>query len=432
MKRTEIKKHPLQDAVLASLEPESQAYRVRDTHDKPLYFRVKPNGTKSWELRYKKPDGSWSWYGLGGYPDLTGKAARAKADEALELAREGIDLVKHRREQREAEDVAKLNTFRRAAEYWYQRKVEAGRAEKTLKGMRYALDNDMLPAIGDRQLDTLTHGDCATLQESIEARGAHNTAEKVRVWLRDIFGVAMAKGWCQHNPATEMHRVAAEAPKEQQYPHLYESELPAFLGALRRSRSRLIVSTATWMTLYTASRPGMVRMAEWTELDLDNALWSVPAEKMKMGRPHLVPLPRQVVEMLRDLKRVSGRSKWVFPSSGPKTPYISDATINKCIALVGYKGRLTGHGSRHTFKTLVSEHGWPDKWSERHLAHLKKGEEKTYNKSEYLAPRRLMVQWYADYLDALEAGLTKEQKADFAKRVRQAQETNVVELVRRV
>ena len=198
-----------------------------------------------------------------------------------------------------------------------------------------------------------------------------------------------------------MHRVAAEGPKETQYPHLYESELPDFLRALRGSRSRLIATTATWMTLYTASRPGIVRMAEWSEIDLDNALWSVPAEKMKMRRPHLVPLPVQVVDLLRELHRATGQGRWVFPSTGPKLPYISDATINKCIAMIGYKGRLTGHGSRHTFKTLVSEHGWKEKWSDRHLAHLKKGEEKTYNKAEHLGARRIMTQWYADYLDCL-------------------------------
>ena len=429
MKRTEIKRRPLADTVLATLEAEPKTYRVSDGAG--LYFRVKPNGTKSWELRYKTPEGKWNWYGFGGYPELTGSRARALAVEARQLAATGVDLVSHRRELEDAKDIAKANTFARAAEYWYQHKEKAGRAPKTLKGMRLALDNDLLPAIGPRQIDSLTHGDCAAIQESIEARGAHNTAEKVRVWLRDIFGMAMAKGWCLHNPATEMHRVAVEAPKEQQYPHLFESELPDFLKALRASRSRMIVTTATWMVLYTASRPGTVRMAEWSEIDLDNALWSVPAEKMKMGRPHLVPLPRQVVMMLRELHRVTGKGQWVFPSNGRKLPHLSDAAINKCIAMVGYKGRLTGHGSRHTFKTLVSEHGWNETWSERHLAHLKKGEEKTYNKAEYLGARRTMTQWYADYLDALEEGIKPEQKEEFAERVAEAHSTNVVELVKR-
>ncbi len=429
MRRTEIKRKPLADTVLATLEAEPKVYRVSDGAG--LYFRVKPNGTKSWELRYKTPEGKWNWYGLGGYPEITGARARALAAEARQVAATGVDLVSHRREQEEAKDIAKANTFARAAAYWYERKVELGRAPKTLQGMRLTLDNDLLPFIGARQLDTLTYGDCAAIQERIEARGAHNTAEKVRVWLRDIFGMAMGKGWCRHNPSTEMHRIAAEAPEVQQYPHLLESELPDFLRALRASRSRLIVTTATWMVLYTASRPGMVRTVEWSEIDLDNALWSVPGKKMKKGRPHLVPLPRQVVMLLRELHRVTGNGQWVFPSSGPKMPYLSDAAINKCIAMVGYKGRLTGHGSRHTFKTLVEEHGWNDKWSERHLAHLKKKEEATYNKAEYLGARRIMGQWYADYLDALEEGMKQEDREEFARQVAEAHSTNVVELVKR-
>jgi len=429
MKRSEVKRRPLADTVLATLEPEGKVYRVLDGDG--LYFRVKPSGAKSWELRYKTPAGKWSWYGIGSYTELSGAKAREEAVRIRALIRDGVDPLQRRRELEAAKSESMTNTFARAAEYWYQRKVDAGRAPKTLTGMRLALDNDLLPAIGMRPIESLTHADCSKIQERIEARGAYNTAEKVRVWLRDIFGVAMAKGWCRHNPATEMHRVAAEGPKETQYPHLYESELPDFLRALSGSRSRLIATTATWMTLYTASRPGIVRMAEWSELDLDNALWSVPAEKMKMRRPHLVPLPVQVVDLLRELHRATGQGRWVFPSTGPKLPYISDATINKCIAMIGYKGRLTGHGSRHTFKTLVSEHGWNEKWSDRHLAHLKKGEEKTYNKAEHLGARRIMTQWYADYLDALEAGITDEQRAEFAQRVADAHSNNVVEMVKR-
>ena len=429
MKRSEIKRRPLADTVLATLEPEAKVYRELDGNG--LYFRVKPSGSKSWELRYKSPDtGKWSWYGLGSYTDLSGARARKEASRVQDLIRDGIDPVKKRRADLEATDAAKANTFRRAAEYWYQHKADNGRRAQTLKGMRLALDRDILPVIGDRPIGSLSHPDCVGIQETIEKRGAFNTAEKVRGWLREIFGMAVAKGWCFSNPAAEMHRVAAQAPKEKQLAHLYESELPDFLRALRTAPSRTLVATAAWMTVYTASRPGMVRQAEWSEIDLDNALWSIPGEKMKMHLPHLAPLPTQVVDLLRELKRTTGRGKWVFPSNGPKNPVLSDNSINKCFALIGYKGRMTGHGSRHTFKTLVSEHGWNTVWSERHLAHVKKGEEATYDKAQYLAPRRIMTQWYADYLDALQAGMTKQIQAEFDSRVNVLGE-NIVELVRR-
>lgn len=418
MKRSEVKRRPLADTVLAALEPEAKTYRVLDG-DK-LYFRVQPAGAKSWELRYKNAAGKWSWYGVGSYTELSGSAAREAATKVRHLIRDGIDPVLQRRKVDKEELLSRQGMFAHAVEFWFQHKVKQGRAASTLKGMRLVIDNDLLPALGKFPLRAITHADCAKVQEKIEARQAYNTAEKTRVWLRDIFGMAVAKGWCEHNPATEMHRVAAQAPVEKPYPYLLEADIPDFMQALRHSDSRLAVTTAAWMTFYTASRPGMVRMAEWSEINWEDALWSVPGEKMKMRLPHLVPLPTQVLAMLKALYRTTGQGQWVFPGSGSTLPYLSDAAINKCFALMGYKGRMTGHGSRHTFRTLVAEHGWKDDWAERQLAHVKRGDQKTYNQAEYLGPRRLMAQWYADYVDALEVGLSDAQRVQFAKRVTQA------------
>jgi len=257
MKRSEIKRRPLADTTLASLEPEATAYRELDGDG--LYFRVKPNGTKSWELRYKKPDSKWSWHGLGGYPDLSGAMAREKAREAKRLVASGTDPVQHKVAQREAKEAASANTFAAAAEYWFQRKAQDGRADSTLRLMRGYLDNDVLPALGDKLLTEITRRDCADLQERIEARGALNTRDKIRVALRQIFSQAIARGLCENNPASELGAIAAPTPKAKQYPHLLEPELPAFLQALRRSTSRTPARVATWLVLWTASRPGVVR-----------------------------------------------------------------------------------------------------------------------------------------------------------------------------
>lgn len=143
-------------------------------------------------------------------------------------------------------------------------------------------------------------------------------------------------------------------------------------------------------------------------------LWSIPAAKMKMNRDHVVPLPTQVLPAIQDLQRLTGRSRYLFPSSGSKVPVISDGTINKCFALIGYKGRMTGHGSRHTCNTLLSEHGWPEDWREMHLAHKKPGLKGVYDKAVYLPQRQQMVQWYANFLDALEVGMTLEKLKSFS------------------
>lgn len=153
----------------------------------------------------------------------------------------------------------------------------------------------------------------------------------------------------------------------------------------------------------------MVRRAEWSEFDLEKGLWSIPAAKMKMKRDQIAPLHTHVVAVIQDLNRLTGRSRYLFPSNDSKVPVISDGTINKFFALIGYKGRMTGHGSRHTCNTLLSEHGWPEDWRELHLTHKKSGLKRVYDKAVYLPERQQMVQWYADFLEVLENGMTLEQ-----------------------
>lgn len=425
MKRSEIKKRPLADTVLASLEPEDKEYRELDSPG--LYFRVKPNGQKGWLLRHKKPDGRWGWHGLGGYPEIPAKVARKKAQEKRELVAHGIDPVQYKAEQRAAQKATVLNPFHESVAYWYQRKVTDGLAESTLRLMRGYIENDILPAMGDKPITEITPRDCAALQEKIEARGATNTRDKIRVALRQIFSQAIARGLCEVNPASELVTIATKTPRAKPYPHLLEPELPSFLQALRNSTSRTPARTATWLCLWTASRPGMVRWAEWSEIDFETALWTIPAAKMKMRRDHVVPLSRQALEALRELHRMTGRGRYLFPGIGSKQSVISENTINLTLRKIGYRNRLVGHGTRHTASTLLREHGWEKDHVEAQLAHKEAGVSGIYNMAVYLEQRRSMMQWYADYLDCLADGMTPAQRADFDRRVN-VLESNVVEL----
>lgn len=428
MKRSEIKKRPMADTVLASLEPESKEYRELDGAG--LYFRVKPNGQKGWLLRHKKSDGRWSWHGLGGYPEIPAKIARKKALELRNLVAEGVDPVEHKAAQKAAQEALILNPFHESAAYWYQRKVDDGLAESTLYLMRCYLKNDILPALGDKAINAITPRDCAQLQEKIEARGATNTRDKIRVALRQIFSQAIARGLCEVNPAAELATIATRTPAAKPHPHLLEPELPAFMRALRTSTSRLPAKTATWLCLWTASRPGMVRWAEWSEFDFETAIWAIPGGKMKMRSDHYAPLCRQALAALRELHRITGRGRYLFPGIGAKNPVISENTINLTLKKVGYKNKLVGHGTRHTASTLLREHGWEKDHVEAQLAHKESGVAGIYNKAAYLPQRRAMMQWYADYLDGLANGITSAQKNDFDCRVNAVAESNVVALVR--
>ena len=402
MKRADIKRRPLADTTLAGLEAESKEYRELDGGG--LYFRVKPDGGKSWQLRYKRPAGNWAWMGLGGYPEVSGAVAREKAAELRKVVSSGADPLEQKRSARAAIDIAKARTFRAAADAWLKAKEEKGLAPSTLNKIRTYLDKDILPALGDKPLDDITRTDCAELQASIEARDAHNVAEKCRTWVNQIFGRAIGLGLTENDPGSRLRDIAAQAPKTQQHAHLLEHELGEFLQALKNTPSRLTARTAAWLCLWTASRPGMVRFAEWKEIDLEKALWTTPAEKMKMRRDFVSPLSKQAIEALKELQTLTGRSRWLFPGVGAKNPTISENTINKVFSTIGYKGRLVGHGTRHTASTLLREHGWPKEHVEAQLAHKEQGISGIYNKAQYLDNRIKMMQWYADHLEELSAG----------------------------
>lgn len=408
MKRSEIKRRPLADSVLKVLEPEKSVYREKDSPG--LYFQVTPKGHKSWVLRYKQPaDGKWTWFGLGKFPTLTGKQARIKASEWIAQIDQGTDPLV-------APVLDEAVTFRTVAEAWYETKRVGARKEKTLSRMRAHLDNDILPLIGDKPLDTVGRRECAEIVKTIADRGASSMAVKVGGWLKQIYSNAIAEGFCENNPASEIQRLVEH--KETNHPFLLESELPDFLRALDKADARFITMTLVKMIMLTLCRTGEARQATWDEIDLVNAEWSIPGRRMKMGLPFVTPLCTQLVEDLQLLKALTGRQAYLFPGNGAKNPTLSATAVNKVIERAGYKDRIVGHGFRHTGSTLLREHNWRRDYVETQLAHREGGTAGVYNKAQYLEQRRTMMQWYADYLDALKAGITDDLRTQFNEAVR--------------
>lgn len=414
MKRNAIKRRPLADTVLSRLEPEEKEYRESYGVER-LYFVVSPSGRKRWEVRYKKPvTGRWAWLGAGTYPDVTAKAARAHAAEVAAMVAEGVDPVQHRQEKRTGE--GRQGPFEKTAWEWVEHRIaERDFTPSTEYQARAALNKDVLPVIGKIPISQVTKADCAKVQRRIEARDSLNRAKKCRIWLRSIFEYAHALDRCDSNPAESL-RVSSRSPRPSKpFPFLRESDLPDFLRNLRHTSSGPMVAAASWVTVYLATRPGMVRFMHWHEVDIHDGIWHVPAEKMKSRRPYVTPLPWQVVQILKEMRPMAGEDGHVFPNRNSRKPrnlaiggtnnVIATGTINKCIGLAG---NMTSHGARHTAKTLLSEHGWPRDWSEMQLAHALPGLEAVYNQANWVKQRRVMMQWYADYLDALEAGMTDE------------------------
>lgn len=404
MKRSEIKRRPLADTVLATLEPETKEYRELDGN--ALYLRVRPDGSKSWQLRYKKPDGKWSWLGLGGYGNgdhqLSGAQARQKAAELREDAAKGGNPLATKRARKAAEIEATNNTFEHLAREWYAAKRKNwtdGTATRTIG----ALELHVFPVFGKRIYTEILPMEWMDFLRGMEQKGIIEQTSRVRARCQEIYDLARVTGRATHNPLEGLHKFLQTKPSEN-YAHVSIDELPPLLRAIRAYPSAIDVRIGLHLLSMLACRPSEIREAQWDEFDLDKALWTIPAERMKRRREHLVPLPRQAVELLRDLRNLTGGYPLLFPGRSDTTKPRSNTVFLMALRRLGYEGRQTGHGFRHIASTILNEHGFDENHIEAQLSHIKEGVAGIYNKAQYLTQRATMMQWYADHLDTLAKG----------------------------
>jgi integrase len=368
-----------------------------------LMLLVMPDGSKYWRLRYRY-GGKSRMIAVGKpYPETTLKAATAKAAEMRALLAQGIDPANERRAEKLAMREQVANTFGRAADAWHQFRSKAWDA-KTAEQARNYLDKDLLPKLHSRPLDLISPAELGALVAGIEARGAFDVAKKVRQWLKAIFSYSRAKAWTTNDPARDLAAIAAPAPEQKNYAYLQVEELPSFLRALDSYEGSTLVVCCAKLSLWTANRPGVTRTLRWSELNLGAALWTIQKgrEGMKRGYFHLTPLPRQAVEMLREVQRITGHFDYVFVGRNDPTKPLSDGAINVMLKRIGYRYKQTAHGFRHLISTALNDQGYAEDWIERQLAHGDPDKIRgTYNKAQYLEPRRKMMQAWADYLDSL-------------------------------
>lgn len=402
MKRTEIKKRPLSDTVLTSLEPEATEYRELDGNG--LYLRVKPDGSKSWQLRYKQDSGKWSWMGLGGYGkgphQLTGAQARKKAAELLDDAA-GMNPLTTKRARQAAEAEATNNTFERLAREWHgakQKEWTEGTAFRTLR----ALEKHVFPTFGKRPYTTILPVEWRDLFQRLQEAGITEQAARIRTLCRDIYDLARVTGRATHNPVEGLHKFM-QTHKSENYKHVPIPELPELLRAIR-SYGTTDVRIGLQLLAMLGCRSTELRAARWEEIDFDSALWSVPADRMKKRREYLVPLPTQAMALLRELHNITGAYPLLFPGRSDTTKARSNTVFLMALRRLGYEGRQTGHGFRHLASTILNENGFDSQHVEAQLSHAKRGVRGVYDKSTYLEQRRTMMQWYADHLDRLAAG----------------------------
>lgn len=398
----------MSDTTLATLEPEASEYRELDGNG--LYFRVKPDGKKAWLFRYKKPCGKWSWLGLGSYPEVSGQLARQKASELLADISGGNNPLVTKQQKKQAELEASKSTFEALFLEWFNGKVTqtvTPWTDGTAKRTRAAIENHILPAMGKRLFNEITPQEWFMLFQTIQRKTNRQgkpiieQAKRIRQNCHEIYDLAKVTGRINYNPLEGIHKFL-ETAKAENMAHVSENELPALLRAIRNYSAR-DVSIGLQLLSLLFPRPSELREAVWSEFDLNARLWTIPPERMKRRREHVIPLPDQAVTLLKELQQYSEASPYLFPSRkrNSKSPVLSDMTFTQALRRLGYEGRQTPHGFRHIASTLLNSKGFNENHIEAALSHVKEGVAGVYNKAAYLDDRKTMMQWYADHLDKL-------------------------------
>jgi len=389
----------LTDTFLRGIKTSGKAQKHPDGAG--LYLFVSPTGGKLWRMDYRF-DGKRKTLSFGGYPAVSLKDARQRRDTAKEQLAKGIDPCAHKQAAKAAVRAEETNSFEIVAREWhgkYKEKWAQSHGDKIIA----RLENDIFPLIGGKPINAITAPELLDALRRIEARGAIETAHRALQNCGQIFRYAIATGRAERDTAADLRGAIPPATAT----NLASITEPKAIGALLRDldayTGNVIVRAALRMAPYVFVRPGELRRAEWAEFDFDKAEWRIPASKMKMRQVHIVPLARQVMNILEDLRQYTGGGRFLFPSMRANTAPISDVTLLAALRRLGYdKETMTVHGFRSTASTLLNEQGYNRDAIERQLAHGERNSVRAaYNYAEYLPERRRMMKEWANFLDGL-------------------------------
>ncbi len=389
---------PLTDTAIRNAKPKNKPYKMSD--EKGMYLLVNKTG-KYFRFDYRF-NGKRKTFAIGVYPDVTLKEAREKRDDARKLLQNNVDPMQHKKETKNFHKEQAANSFETVAREWFTKNKHAwtnGHSRTIIS----RLENNIFPWLGPRPIAELSAPELLKTLRRIENRGAIETAHRVKQICSQIFRYAIATGRAERDPAADL-RGAIPPPKKK---HMATITDPEKIGELLRAidgyKGHIITICALKLAPLVFVRPGELRQAEWIDINFDKAEWKIPAEKIKMRSPHIVPLSTQAIKILRELHPLTGNGLYVFPSLRSPQRVMSENTVNAALRRMGYaKDELTGHGFRSMASTLLNEQGYLADAIERQLAHVdKNGVRAAYNYAQYLPERRKMMQEWADYLDKL-------------------------------
>lgn len=393
---------PLSEIQARNAKPKAKDYKLFDGQG--LFLLVTPTGGKLWRFKYRF-GGTEKLLTLGAYPQTSLTAARKKRDEARNQIAAGIDPATHRKTLKQTSSANQADSFEIIAREWFTKYSPNWAASHSGKIIR-RLELDVFPWIGAKPIREINAPDLLRVIQRIEARGALDTAHRALNNCSQIFRFAVPTGRADRDPTGDL-RGALPPVKKKHFATITDTKR---IGALLRDMDAYEGSFVTKCAMRLASlvfvRPGELRRAEWAEIDWEAREWHIPAHKMKMGEKHIVPLSRQALAILDELKPLTGRGRYLFPGARTNGEPLSNNTVNAALRRLGYaKEEMTGHGFRSMASTLLNERGWNRDAIERQLAHAERDNVRAaYNYAEFLPERRRMMQAWADYLDALRKG----------------------------
>ncbi|BDU22047.1 tyrosine-type recombinase/integrase [Dyella sp. GSA-30] len=368
-----------------------------------MYLLVTPSGGKLWRLKYRV-DGKEKVLALGRYPDIGLADARARRDEARRQIARGADPSAERVAERQARalvEQTKQETFEVVARRWMDRQEVA---EITANKNRWILETFLFPHIGHRPIGDITPRELLNALRQTESSGMLETTKRAKIKAGQVFRFAILEGLTDNDPTPSL-RGTLKTPKPKHHAAVVDpKEIGALLRAIDGFAGQLVTKAALQLVAMVFVRPGELRRAEWTEIDLDGSIWRIPGERMKMKAPHLVPLSTQAVSILRELQPLTGSGRYVFPGLRSASRPMSENTVNAALRRLGYSGdEMTGHGFRSLAATRLNEMGWNADAIERQLAHAEsnKVREAYTHAAQYLDERKRMMQAWADHLEGL-------------------------------
>src|SRR5271166_4368182 len=388
----------LTDTEIRKARIRGKAYRLSDGGG--LYLFVTPAGGKLWRWKYRF-DGREKLMSFGSYPDVPLSLARERHTEARKLLATGTDPMA----ERKAEKAAAENSFQSIARAWWEHWQDGKNLRHAIQVKR-RMEADILPCLGARPIAAIEAPELVAMTKSIEQRGARDIAKRALETTGQVFRYAIAHGYTRRNPASEIRPSdILKSSRKANYARVDARELPGLLRSIEVYQGTHVTRLALKLMSLTFVRTSELIGARWAEFDLEACRWDIPAERMKMRTPHIVPLARQALDVLDTLRTLTGQSEWLFPGDRNARKSMSNNTILKALERMGYKGRMTGHGFRGLASTVLHEQGFNHEHIELQLAHAPRNAvSAAYNHALYLEPRAKMMQEWADYLEQTQRG----------------------------